>query len=243
MRITLLLTLLILQPIENSLNGGSNVTGQTTSSGTGGAGDIIVAAPLSWTSNKTLTLDAYHGVTVNANSAITASGSSAGLTITTNDGGSGGYFTVNSPSTLPGTASLHINSTAYTLLTTNAGLQNISSVGNFALANDLTLSGSWNPLYFGGNFQGLGHTISNLSFSTSSYSAGLFSSIVTGASVANLTIANANVASSAGDLGILAGQNSGNIYHTFTSGVVTGTSTGYGFGGLVGGSYAGAKPQ
>ena len=60
--------------ISNTLNGGTSVTEQTTStsaSGVGtqsaGAGDINVNAAVSWSNAAaTLTLDAYHGINVNA---------------------------------------------------------------------------------------------------------------------------------------------------------------------------------
>ncbi|WP_284343841.1 YDG domain-containing protein [Dyella mobilis] len=60
--------------ISNSLNGGTSVTEQTTSTGATGAGtqsaglgDINVNAAISWNNaNATLELDAYHGINVNA---------------------------------------------------------------------------------------------------------------------------------------------------------------------------------
>ena len=60
--------------ISSTLNGGTSVTEQTTSSGasgvgtqSAGAGDINVNAAVSWNnSNATLTLLAYHGINVNA---------------------------------------------------------------------------------------------------------------------------------------------------------------------------------
>lgn len=66
--------------ISNTLNGGTNVTEQTTATGasgvgvqSGGAGDIIVNAPINWTTGTaTLTLLAYHGINVNA--AVSGSG-------------------------------------------------------------------------------------------------------------------------------------------------------------------------
>ncbi|CAB3809604.1 YDG domain-containing protein [Paraburkholderia fynbosensis] len=60
--------------ISSTLNGGTNVTEQTTVSGTSGAGvqspgagDITVASSISWTNAAaTLTLDAYNAINVNA---------------------------------------------------------------------------------------------------------------------------------------------------------------------------------
>jgi filamentous hemagglutinin family protein len=52
--------------ITASLDAGSNVTQQTTASGTGGNGDITVAAPVVWTGSGNLTLDAVRNIAVNA---------------------------------------------------------------------------------------------------------------------------------------------------------------------------------
>lgn len=51
--------------ITTALDNDSNVT-QETASGTGGAGDITVAAPLVWTGNGDLTLSAFRDLNVNA---------------------------------------------------------------------------------------------------------------------------------------------------------------------------------
>jgi filamentous hemagglutinin family protein len=81
--------------IENALNTGTSVTEQTTATSASGAGtqtaglgDINVDAPIAWSNAAaTLTLTAYHGITVNA--AITGSGAvvmqaaSGNLTIAT----------------------------------------------------------------------------------------------------------------------------------------------------------------
>ncbi len=69
--------------IDASLNMGTNVTEQTTANGSSGAGtanaagagDIIVAAPLSWATGAGLTLSAYRNVDVNAS--ITSTGGGA----------------------------------------------------------------------------------------------------------------------------------------------------------------------
>ncbi len=218
--------------IETTLNGGTNVTEQTTSSGTGGSGDIIVAAPISWTGNSTLILDAYHGVTANA--AISATGSSAGLTISTNNGGSGGSFTANAPITLASSGSLTINTATYNLITTKSGLQSLPAGGSYALDADLNVSGSFTPITtFSGNFQGLGHTISNLTVSGGPF-VGLFGRLLGGSSVANLNMTGASVTLSSGyEAGILAGSGVGSIYNVQVAGSVT-VSSGYTVGALVG---------
>lgn len=80
--------------IASSLNAGTNVTQQTDATGASGAGsqtsgpgDIIVAAPISWTGSGSLTLNAYRDVQVNA--AINGTGS-GGLTLLAGRGISAG---------------------------------------------------------------------------------------------------------------------------------------------------------
>ena len=58
--------------IAAALNGGSNVTQQTSATGSGGNGDITVASGISWLTSATLTLSAYRNIAVNAN--ITSDG-------------------------------------------------------------------------------------------------------------------------------------------------------------------------
>lgn len=59
--------------ITTSLDGGTDVLQQTTAGGTGGVGDITVAAPITWTGNGSLTLDAVRNIAVNE--AISGGGS------------------------------------------------------------------------------------------------------------------------------------------------------------------------
>ena len=118
--------------IDNSLAAGTSVTLQTTassSSGPGvanssGSGDIIIAAPISWSTTATLTLDAYHSIAIDA--PITVSGA-GGVVLTTNDGGAGGDYgfgltskgflgSLSFTGAEGGGQSLTINGQAYTLL-------------------------------------------------------------------------------------------------------------------------------
>ena len=72
--------------IATALNGGSNVTQQTTSTGTGGNGDITVASGINWSTDATLTLSAYRNIAVNAN--ITSSGG-GGVVLRADNAGTG----------------------------------------------------------------------------------------------------------------------------------------------------------
>src|SRR4051812_14206706 len=51
--------------IMATLNAGTNVTQQTTASGTGGVGDIFVSSAIDWSSSATLTLSAYRNIQIN----------------------------------------------------------------------------------------------------------------------------------------------------------------------------------
>ena len=72
--------------IATALNGGSNVTQQTSATGSGGNGDITVASGISWSTNATLTLSAYRNIAVNAN--ITSAGG-GGVVLRADNAGTG----------------------------------------------------------------------------------------------------------------------------------------------------------
>ncbi|KMO24877.1 hypothetical protein VP06_33170, partial [Methylobacterium aquaticum] len=106
----------------------ANVVVSTGGAGSPGtdAGDITVAAPVSWSSNSVLTLQAYHSIAVNANLTVAGGG---GLVLTTNNGGTGGTLTFaqGASATFQSNAnqasqSLTINGQAYTLIRSMADL-------------------------------------------------------------------------------------------------------------------------
>ena len=150
----------------------------TTGSSGSQAGDINVVGAVKW-STHSLTLDANHSINVNA--AMSASGA-AGLTLTTNDGGSGGQLVINSNIAFASTSeALTINGNSYTLENSFGNLKSDinsnSGNGYYALTSNIDASG---PTYSAapigalhGTLEGLGHTISNLMVSTSSTYAGL----------------------------------------------------------------------
>jgi filamentous hemagglutinin family protein len=250
--------------INSTLAGGSDVIVATSAGGTGGDGDIFVNAPISWSTNNALTLDAYRGLFVNAN--ITASGNTAAILLYYNDGGSSGALTTGPDAsiTLSGSSpSLAINGTGYTLIQTQQELENIPATnfstgqsGHYALANDISLTGTFTPiggiipaatsptLGFDGVFEGLGHSISNLLINDSQDEyLGLFSIIGPNGEVSNLGVQSANMTVSGsvfvlgfgfiGDFGILAGENEGDVYNSYTSGTLSASNT-WDIGGLIG---------
>ncbi|PIT01956.1 hypothetical protein TSA1_15125 [Bradyrhizobium nitroreducens] len=231
--------------LQTALSSGNVIV--TTGSTGSQSGDITVATPVTWSSH-TLTLDAYHSINVNATMSATGS---AGLTLKTNDGGSGGSLNFSGGNvTFAGTSqALSINGASYTLLNSMSGVQNINNglSGNYALANSLNATGvsSWVPVGtdgagntlnsgngFTGKFNGLGNTISNLTINRPSVqNVGLFGA-ASGGSISSLALSNVNVAG--GDrTGALLGYDLGG---TTISGVsASGTVSGqYQTGGLIG---------
>ena len=186
--------------LEGALGSTSvNVTTGNTGSQTG---DITVMAPLAWSAN-TLTLDAYHSIFIDA--ALTATGT-AGLTLKTDDGGTGGgYFLNGANISFASTAeALSINGNSYTLVDNVSGLANgiaANASGYFALANsynasaDGTYASAPVGTPFSGTFEGLGNTISNLKIasSTTGLWLGLFDDINTGGLVRDIALTNVSL--------------------------------------------------
>src|ERR1700691_1561765 len=132
--------------------------------------NIVIDAPITWSSASTLTLDAYQSVTVNHPVADAGSG---GISIITNDGGSGGIlsFGAKGSITISDTAdSLLINGEPYVLVASPAELAPFTAddpSGHFALAASYDAGGEPYssapvPTVFTGTFEGLGNRISHL---------------------------------------------------------------------------------
>lgn len=214
------------------------------------AGDITVLAPITWSSGHTLTLDANRSVTIDAPIAITGGG---GLSIVTNDGGTGGTYSIGDggfvdygPTDKGGT--LTINGTKYNLLYTMAQVQAINAnlSGNYALATSLNAADvkAWTPIgtgttngvveesskAFSGVFEGLGNIISGLKIDLSSKAfVGLFGE--SSGTIRDIGLVGGSVKGGqfSGDL---VGNNSGTIINAFTTGTVDGSDAD--IGGLAG---------
>ncbi|MBV5335196.1 MAG: hypothetical protein JZU49_05265, partial [Sulfuricurvum sp.] len=115
--------------------------------------------------------------------------------------------------------------------------------GNYALGSNIDASGTsgWNvnagftpigspTLVFGGTFDGLGHTISDLTINSVTTYRGLFGITSAVAIIRDVGVVNANISGTA-HIGGLVGNNAGTIINNYVSGNVTGTSP---VGGLVG---------
>ncbi|TAN51540.1 MAG: filamentous hemagglutinin N-terminal domain-containing protein, partial [Methylococcaceae bacterium] len=252
------------------------------------SGDIDVDAPLNWSTN-TLTLSAANNININAD--LNASGSAA-LALRYGQGAaaagnSANYFLHGAQIGLPaGTANFTTRQgsngvvKSYTVITGVDALQGMSGnlAGNYALGADIdaTATAAWNAgagfapvgheyyTGFTGLFDGLGHTIGNLTINrpTTNY-VGLFGSTgsatirnvgLTGADITGsqkvaalvgsnngATIDNSYVTGSVrGDysVGALVGDNSGMVGNSYATAAVSATAYGSSrIGGLVGANY------
>jgi hypothetical protein len=134
------------------------------------ASNITVSAPLSWTSTSRLTLDAYQSVSVTKPVSVTGTGA---MTITTNDGGSGGDLTFDGKGRVifwDMASSLVINGQSFMLVKTLGNLRvavKSNPNGAYALAdnynaqrNGVFSKAPIKELF--GTLEGLGNVISNL---------------------------------------------------------------------------------
>jgi hypothetical protein len=195
------------------------------------AKDIELKVALSWASSSRLTLDAYQSVTFDK--PLTVAGSGA-LTLTTNDGGSGGALSFLSPGRAifwDLSSSLVIDGASHTLVGDIATLaSDIASdpSGHYALANnyDARVDGTYAsppiPTTFTGTFDGLGNVISHLTIDdASSASVGLFAEIGVAGTVRDLSLRGANVEGGMqAAVGSLVGRTEGTIERVSVTGTV-----------------------
>ena len=193
-----------------------NNTPSTTSGESGTTGDITVNAPVSWTSDKDLTLHADGNI--NIKSDISATHNAAKLTLEYGQGAVAASNTadynisrnvkVNLADGQNFSTKLGSDGTAvdYTVINSVAALQNINNslAGTFALGSDLNLTGvTWTPIRtFTGKLTGLGHNLSNLT----STSNGLFNELGVGGEIRDLILDNATITSVNNHVGGLVGQ-------------------------------------
>lgn len=226
------------QDLESMLAAG-NATVTTTASGVQ-ATDIHVNARLAWSAATSLRLDAYRSIGVNRKVSVSGSG---GVSLTTNDGGSGGEFVCDNSGAVSfanASGALTINGAAYTLVNSVAALAGAIAAnpsGAFALAGnyDAKKDGIYatSPIttVFSGSFNGLGNTISNLSINDPTENAyvGLFAETARGSTISNIHLVNENVQGGAGNsgnpdeiVGGLVASAGGAITHSSNTGTVAG---------------------
>ena len=236
--------------------GSGNVTIQSSSGASGTLGNVNINDTVTWSAN-TLTLNAQNNI--NINNAMNGSGSAtlalqygqgavaAGNTSTYNVNAAVNLAAGNHFSTKLGSNGTVNQFTVITSLgaagsTTGTDLQGMrgSLSTNYALgANiDATATSGWNsnagftPIStFTATFDGLGHTINNLSITSTSGNVGLFGNTSAASVVQNVGLTNVNI-SGDGYTGALIGTSLGPVSNSYSSGSVT--SSGAIVGGLVG---------
>jgi filamentous hemagglutinin family protein len=235
--------------------GSNNIAILSDSGSKAGNGDINVNDAVSWSSHM-LTLTAARDININA--VMSASGTSA-LTMNTGASVAGGTVKVGfAPGVGNGFAGrvdfgnrsgsgfLIINYEDYTVINNVNQLQNMSGdlAGYYALgANiDAKATSCWNKgagfvpvgddtTPFKGTFDGLGHTVNNLTINnTTTWYTGLFGYTGSGSTIRNVGLVDGSVTGRY-NVGGLAGRNEGVINNSYNTGTVTGTDY---VGGLVG---------
>lgn len=239
----------------------TGVTIESTAGHTEAAGDVNVNDTVSWSVNK-LTLKAQNDININTamHGSGTASlaleygqaAVAAGNTSTVN---------VNAPVNLPAGQNLSkkqgydgatVDYTVITNLgaagsTTTIDLQGMNGdrTLNYALGSNINAAATsaWNagagftPIGdsgspFTGTFDGLGHTISNLSIARSAENnVGLFGSTAAASEVRNIGLVNVSLAAANAQVGALIGSNQGKVSNSYATGNVRGATH---VGGLVG---------
>jgi hypothetical protein len=218
-----------------------------------GAVTITVASSFSWTSKSRLMLDANYNVSFKAPVTVAGPG---GLTITSNDGGTGGdviFFEGAKVDFWDTKSKLIINGGAYKLVSSLPELANQvmhHGKANVALSQDYDASADGTYLAspinakFYGNFEGLGHTISNLSIGATRPPGkkprwdyvGLFRILIYPGSIKSLHLANETLsAANKTYLGGLVGENGGLVEQCTASVSINSSSIA---GGLVGANYS-----
>ena len=275
--------------LGNNLNGG-DVTIMSSSGATGTSGDIHINDAVSWTSSKKLTLSAANNININSAINVPVGGSVAlvyGTSVATGDynfgsfsanktdftgsinfaGTGAGLFTTQLGTNAVDSYTVITNPSTYVLATNPTG-DFKSTSGKYALGQNYNFDRSFtaSPITgtFTGKFEGLGHTVGNL---TGTGAIGLFNNssglirdvgvnmstgsaaTVTGGlvntnlgvvknSFTNASISAANIST----LGGLVGSNSGLITNSFSIGSVSGLAY---IGGLIGsnGTSSSASPS
>ena len=235
--------------IESALGSGDvtietdtlNYSDVDTSAGESGTdGDIFVNSAITWSSANKLTLDAADSIYIN--SAITATNGKLALYY-----GDSGDYNINAKVNLSAGANFFTKQasdgaeTTWTVVTTGTDLQgmNGSLNGDFVLGADVDISSAWSPIgngsgFFAGTFDGLGHTIDNLTINSGDSYLGLFG-YTNGATIRNVGVTNVTITGSGSRVGGLVGVNTNStITNSYVAGNITTNAYIASVGGLVG---------
>lgn len=181
-------------------------------------GHINIDADLTWSANK-LTLEAAGDININATLNVNDAArldmkvgydrtghqyvSDGAVRVGMNtDGtfkGKVNFFGADGTTPRGGPGFLSINDNPYTVLSLIADLQNVAETGFYALGHDIDANGaSFTPIGtdttpFSGTFNGLGHTVSNLSIDLPSHSFVGFFGYAEDAAIRNLGLIDADI--------------------------------------------------
>lgn len=236
---------------KNAVLNGGDLTGMLASSdvtvrSTNKAKDIELKVALSWATASRLTLDSYQSIAFDK--PLTVAGPGA-LTLTTDDGGSGGALSFLSPGRAifwDLSSSLVIDGASYTLVGDIATLASDIAADpsdHYALANnydagvDGTYSASPVASTFTGTFEGLENEISHLAINDiNDANVGFFAEIGVTGTVSDLVLNGAGVEGGLNAaVGTLAGRSEGTIVAVNVTGTVSAPSgNNSAVGGLVG---------
>lgn len=193
-----------------------------------GAVNIVVRAPLAWSTSSRLTLEADNSL-IEVQAPILVQGR-GGLDFNYNPSGPGGdlIFANGGNATFSDlNSNLSINGVRYTLVNTISalarGLHRHPS-DHYALANDYDASvdGTYTKIpvrEIGGVFEGLGHTISNLRITTGAGNSAALIDYNEG-TTRDVSLVNEVVSGGGSDVAGLAAQNSGLVTYVSVSGTV-----------------------
>jgi filamentous hemagglutinin family protein len=242
-----------------SLLANNSVIVQTADGATGILGDISVNDTVSWSTNNSLTLNAYRNI--NINQSISAAGNAGSLALLYGQGanadGNLATYNINAAVNLSagqnfsttlgsdGTAKIFtvINSLGAAGSTSTTDLQGMSGnvANNYALGSNINATGTsaWNastgftPIAgFTGTLDGLGHTINNLVINRSgTASIGLIGTAGALAVVQNIGLVGGSTVGGAGTGALVGSGGTSTVFNSYATGNVTGAA---GTGGLVG---------
>jgi hypothetical protein len=217
--------------LENFLASG-NLEITTTGNGVQ-ASEIDVTVPFSWSTGSLFSLDAYDSIAIESQISVEGEG---GLSLLTDDGGTGGLLSFKSGGDVTFadlSSQLTVNGRSFSLAGDVASLAigiAANPTGNFALAKSYDASGDGTydqspiPTRFGGSFEGLGNTISNLTIQNSiGVKLGFFATVLHG-NLAHIGLVNESISSSvkAKDVGGLVGYaEKSTIDEAYTTGAIS----------------------
>ena len=219
-------------------------TGNVTVASGSQAWDINVDTLVSWTSTNRLTLDSYRSITFNKPVVVAGTGA---VTITTNDGGSGGdfrFFKTGHVKFWDLDSNLVINGNTYALVKRLAQIKKLVDQGHgaqfIALAKRINAARySGGPIPFEPTvFEGLGNTISNLTISSGADGSDVGLFVRMNGTVRDIGFVNANISGFGDDqaVGTIAGRVSGAILYCSVTGKVSAAGNLSGAGALAGDS-------